>query len=152
MRQHEEFCEDIPVVSESVFIMEFLHDGLREMPVDFRIIKDTQNLGRFAKLEDIQKIEDIEKPTVHYQAPQLGRDGLLMALHTFSEQGDYIGIVTAKNPSNEKKYIAVFPFQVGISNLGYFPLFIGIAIFVQLNYWLMSSGYSKIRHYLKHEI
>ena len=36
-----------------------MHDGLRDMQLDFRIIKDTQKLGRFAKLEDIEKINDL---------------------------------------------------------------------------------------------
>ena len=49
--------------------MEYLHDGLRDMQVDFRIIKDIQKLGRFAKLEDIEKIKDIQQQTVFYQAP-----------------------------------------------------------------------------------
>ena len=53
--QHKEFCEDIPEVGETIFVMEYLHDGLRDMPVDFRIIKDIQKLGRFAKFDDIKK-------------------------------------------------------------------------------------------------
>ena len=36
----EEFCEDIPEVARSVFVIEYLHDFLKKMQVDFRIIKD----------------------------------------------------------------------------------------------------------------
>ena len=45
----EEFCEDIPDVTNSVFVLDYLHDFLKEMPVDFRIVKDSHNFGIFAK-------------------------------------------------------------------------------------------------------
>ena len=32
---HKEYCEDLPNATESVFIMEYLHDGLRDAAVDF---------------------------------------------------------------------------------------------------------------------
>jgi len=145
--QHEELCEDIPTIGESVFVMEYLHDGLREMQVDFRIIKDTQKLGRFAKLEDIEKIKDIQQQTVLYQPSTLNPDGVYLARYDFTEKEYYIGIVTAKYPDQEKTYTAVFPFQVGGSKWGYIPAIIGLALFLQLNYWLLNGGFSKIRKY-----
>ena len=46
-RANEEYCEDIPDVTNSVFVMEYLHDFLREMPVDFRIVEDrSRGTGR----------------------------------------------------------------------------------------------------------
>ena len=65
----EEFCEDIPDVTNSVFVLDYLHDFLKEMPVDFRIVKDSHNFGIFAKWEDIAGLEDIENDTVFYQEP-----------------------------------------------------------------------------------
>jgi hypothetical protein len=47
-RASEEFCEDVPDVSNSVFVMDYMHDSLREVPVDFRIIKDVQNRTLYA--------------------------------------------------------------------------------------------------------
>ena len=143
--QHEEFCEDIPEIGETIFVMEYLHDGLREMPIDFRIIKDTQKLGRFAKLEDVEKIENINSHTVLYQAPQTGPDGIYLAKYDFLEEGYYIGIVTAERLKDGMVYKAVFPFQVGGNSWGYIPLIIIIAIFLQLNYWLMSGGFARLR-------
>ena len=35
--RHEQFCEDLPAASESVFVMEYQHDSLAIMPIDFRI-------------------------------------------------------------------------------------------------------------------
>ena len=46
--------------------MEYLHDLLNEMSVDFRIIRDEGGLGRFADWEDIEKIESIEEVTVFF--------------------------------------------------------------------------------------
>ena len=129
--------------------MEFLHDGLRDMLVDFRIIKDTQKLGRFAKLEDIEKIQDINQQTIFYQAPKSSPDGVYLAQYDFKQKEYYIGIVTAKHPDQEKLYTAVFPFQVGGSSWGYIPAIIGVAIFLQLNYWLMNGGLSRLRNYFK---
>ncbi len=147
--KHEQFCEDIPVIGESIFVMEYLHDGLRDMQVDFRIIKDTQKLGRFAKLEDIEKIKDIQQQTVFYQAPTSNIDGVYLAQYDFTEKEYYIGIATAKHPDQEKLYTAVFPFQVGGSNWGYIPAIIGLALFLQLNYWLMNGGFTYLRKILK---
>lgn len=126
--------------------MEYLHDGLRNMPVDFRIIKDTQKLGRFAKLEDIEKINNIQQHTVYYQAAAAYQDGVYLAQHNLSDEGYYIGIVSAENPDEGMHYTAVFPFQVGASDWGYIPAIIALALFLQLNYWLLNGGYQRLRN------
>jgi len=129
--QHQEFCEDIPTTGETTFVMEYLHDGLRDMQVDFRIIKDTQKLGRFAKLEDIEKIKDIHKQTVFYQPPSLALDGVFLTQYDFDTKEYFIGIVTAKYPDQNTSYTAV--------------AIIGLALFLQLNYWLMNGGFARLR-------
>ncbi len=146
--QHEEFCEDIPATSQSIFVMEFLHGGLRDMLVDFRIIKDTQKLGRFAKPEDIEKITDLNHQTVFYQPPSLSPDSVYLAQYDFTNKEYFIGIVTAKHPEQSTTYTAVFPFQVGGSNWGYIPAIIGLALFLQFNYWLMNGGFNRLRKLL----
>ena len=143
--QHIGFCEDIPDANESVFVMEYMHEGLKQAPVEFRIIKDILGRGRFFQEEDLDKIDDINAVSVFYQSPQVHQEGVLLALHKFTEQGNYIGIVTAKIPNIDEKYIAVFPFRVGSRNWGYIPLFIALIIFIQLNYWLLNGGYSRLR-------
>ena len=55
----------------------------------------------------------------------------------------------AKHPDQEKIYTAVFPFQVGGSNWGYIPAIISLAIFLQLNYWLMNGGFGYLRKKFK---
>lgn len=146
--QHEELCEDIPYADESVFVIEYLHDRMREVPVEFRIIKDVGNRGRFVQWDDI-KDDDVSWDTVFYQPPLTQQDGVFLARHEFTEDGNYIGIVTAQNPEHREAYTAVFPFRVGGADWGWIPWFIALAIFLQVNYWLMSGGYARIRRALK---
>ena len=148
-KQHREFCEDIPDATESVFVMEYLHDGLREVPIDFRIIRDELNRGRFFQEEDLKKINGLDHVTEFYQAPSVQQEGILLALHQFENEGNYVGIVTAAVPDIDNPYIAVFPFRVGSQKWGYMPLIIVLALFLQLNYWLMNSGYARLRKALK---
>lgn len=131
----DEFCEDIPNVGESIFVIDYLHNFLKEMEVDFRIIRDASNLGIYAKWEDIEAMEDIEANTVFYQAPSIESDGVYTASHNFAEKGGYIGIVTAQHPSKDTNYQAVFYFQVGGANYGYLPLFVAFLIAAQGLYW-----------------
>jgi len=132
---NEEFCEDIPETGESIFVIDYLHDYLRQMEVDFRIIRDEQDLGIYAQWEDVSIIENLQEVTTFYQAPVIRADGVLTATHEFSETGNFIGIITAKDPQKDKTYHAVFPFTVGGSGLGYIPLIILLALFVQSWYW-----------------
>lgn len=144
-RANTEYCEDVPDVTETVFVMDYLHDSLKEMPVDFRIIRDTDDLGRYARWEDIERIENLDADTVFYQPPVRRYDAVFTVEHTFEQSGNYIGIVTTKHPTEDKTYRAIFPFEVGSTGFGYVPLFVGLAIFVQLNYWLMNGGYTRWR-------
>lgn len=150
-RQHEEYCEDIPDATETVFVIRYLHDVMREVPVDFRIIRDVENLGQFAAWEDIEQIDDLDKVTVFYQSPIERQDGVFLIHHQFEESGDYIGIVTTVHPTLDRMYTAVFPFHVGSINWGYVPLFVGIALLLQFNYWLMSGGWKRWRRGQKKE-
>ena len=112
-RAHREFCEDLPDVSESVFVLEYLHNSLREVPVDFRIIRNTSGMGRFVRWQDIEALDNIELLTVFHQHVPPRPDGVLSVVHHFAERGDYVGIVTAPHPNQDKVYHAVFPFSVG---------------------------------------
>lgn len=143
-RANEEFCEDIPDVTGSVFVMEYLHDFLREMPVDFRIIRDVNDVGEFARWEDVQAIEDLEAATVFYQPPVIQANGNYTVDYAFDEKGTYIGIVTASHPDGERQYNAVFFFQVGGPEWGTIPLFVGLLIALQLIYWLSNGGLRKL--------
>ncbi|MBU2676037.1 MAG: FixH family protein [Gammaproteobacteria bacterium] len=135
---HEQFCEDLPVASESVFVMEYQHDALATMPIDFRIIRDVTGLGRFARMEDVEKIDDLDSATVFYQ-PALVEPDVFTVMHEFDEDGDFIGIVSATQPDTNKVYAAVFPFEVGFTGIGYWPFFIVVLVLLQLQYLVMSG-------------
>ena len=112
-RQNTEYCEDIPDVTRSVFVMEYLHDLLTEMAIDFRIVRDINNVGRFASWKDIEAIDDLEAATVFYQQPQIEEGGFYRTSYEFLEKGTYIGVVTAVHPEEERNYNAVVFFEVG---------------------------------------
>ena len=141
---HKEYCEDLPNATESVFVMEYLHDGLREAAVDFRIIHDVTGKRRFARWEDVAGIEDLDAVTVFYQAPTVDPD-VLTVIHDFDEEGHFIGIVTANVAGDDKVYRAVFPFEVGYTGFGYWPVLILLLIGIQLQWFVMSGRWRKWR-------
>ncbi len=57
---NRQFCEDLPDVGPTIFVLDYLHDSMKEVPIDFRIIRDVTGLGRFVRLEDVQAIGDID--------------------------------------------------------------------------------------------
>jgi hypothetical protein len=134
----QEFCEDIPEVASSVFVIDYLHDFLKEMQVDFRIIKDVNNFGVFANWDDITGLDNIEQDTVFYHRPEKRSDGVLTVNYDFQQAGGYIGIVTAVHPEKEKTYHTVFYFQVGGTDYGYLPFFILLLILAQALYWFIN--------------
>lgn len=137
-RGHKEYCEDLPDATESVFVMEYLHDSLAAAAVDFRIIRDVTGKGRFARWEDVQAIDDLEAATVFYRPPAVDPD-VLTVIHDFEEEGDFIGVVTASVAGDEQVYRAVFPFEVGYTGFGYWPFIILLLLALQLQ-WLFMSG------------
>ncbi len=134
-RATQEFCEDIPVATESVFVIDFIDDELREMEFDFRIIKDVNNIGITATYEDLGGTEAIEKASIFYVDPIRYSRGVVNVRYNFTEDGRYVGIVNAHHKSSGLSYRSVFPFSVGSVGYGkyvgyYVALFIFCAIFI----------------------
>ena len=143
--QDDEFCEDIPDLTRSVFVMEYLHDLLQDMRVDFRIIRDETNIGKYAQWEDVQQLGDIDALTVFYEPPRIEESGFFSASYDFADKGTYIGIVTASHPTEARDYNAVFYFRVGGLNLGSLPIFAALILLIQLGYWYSYGGYKEFR-------
>jgi hypothetical protein len=141
---HKEYCEDLPNATETVFVMEYLHDSLSEAAVDFRIIRDVTGKGRFARWDDVAEIDDLEAATILYREPVVDPD-VLTVIHDFKEEGDFIGIVTANVDGDQKIYRAVFPFEVGYTGLGYWPFFIALLLAIQLQYFFMTGRLKRWR-------
>jgi len=141
---HNEYCEDLPESGETVFVMEYEHSGLAEVPIDFRIIQNVTGKGVFTVLDDVQQIDDIDSVTVLHHAAAIQPD-VFTVLHHFEQDGEYVGVVTVVNPENGIQYTAVFPFEVGFVGAGWWPWFVGFAILLQLNYLWMSGWFSRFR-------
>jgi len=112
-RGNEELCEHLPGAGKTIFVIDYLHRSLKEVPVGFRIIRDVTGKGQFVRAEDIEAIGDLEKHTVYYQEPVIRTDGTLMVEHDFTAEGEYVGIVTAGHPANDNIYTAAFPLSLG---------------------------------------
>lgn len=121
---HESFCEDIPDAGDSVFVMEYRHDSMRQVPLEFRIMRNNSDLGRFVRWQDIEAMTAAERDadTVFLQSLPSQPDGVARVMHRFEATGDYIGIVSIPHPSEDILYHAVFPFRVGASVWSNWPL------------------------------
>ncbi len=142
-RASKEFCEDIPDVGPAVFVLDYLHDSLKEVPVDFRIVRDVQERTIYASWADIEQLDDLDAATVFYQAAEVRPDAFLTAEHEFDRRGWYTGIVTTRHPTRDQAYHAVFGFHVGRKDLGVWPLMILVMLAVQAQYWVSSGGYAR---------
>lgn len=134
----KQFCEDLPNATESVFVMEYLHAGLAETPIDFRIIRDVTGKGRYARWQDVEKISDLDSVTVFHRPAATDPD-VFTTLYDFDAEGEYIGIVTASVGESGRTVRAVFPFQVGFAGLGYWPAILAILVVLQLQYLVFSG-------------
>jgi len=112
-RASQEFCEDIPVVTNAIFVLDFISDELRAMDVDFRIVRDVKNIGNKASYEDLGGPEAVEKATIFYEKPKTYSAGTLSIRYPFVESGGYVGIIEAHHQATGLNYRSVFPFYVG---------------------------------------
>lgn len=108
------FCEDVPVVGHAIFVVDLLSRELRDMPIEFRILKDTNQLGYQARYDGLGSWDEIQNATVYRLAPHRYERGSLMAEYTFDDEGVYIGLVSALGEDGRPKYVSVFPFGVGV--------------------------------------
>ena len=118
---NEQFCQELPNLGSTIFVLDYLHPSLKEVPVDFRIIRDVTGQGRFVKLGNVEALGNLEPYSVFYQPPEVRPDASLKIEYEFKEKGLYVGVVSAGHPSNDSTYTAVFPIEVGARKLS-FPL------------------------------
>ncbi len=147
--QRQEFCEDIPSTGESLFVMEYLHPGLDEATIDFRVIRNVTGLGRFAMWEDVARIADLDEVTVFYHAPAIV-PGVYSVVHRFDEPGEFIGIVTAAPGDGGAPYTVVFPFEVGFTGFGTWPLILIAIAVLQLHLWYSGGRLQRRFGWVRH--
>ncbi|MDA0679396.1 MAG: hypothetical protein O3A13_07385 [Proteobacteria bacterium] len=145
-REHKDFCEDIPGTGEVVFVMEYEHSGLGEVPIDFRVIRNVTGKGTFAILEDVEKIGNIDDVTLFHHRAAVQPD-VFTYLQQFDEQGEFVGIVTVRQPDTGQVYTAVFPFEVGYTGIPTWAWFIIVAIVLQINFLWMNGSLGRWRKF-----
>jgi hypothetical protein len=116
-RGNEQFCQQLPDTGETLFVLDYLHPSLKEVPVSLRIIREVTGQGEYVKVKHIEELEDIDSHTVFYQPPVIRPDASFQAEFELLDPGPYIGVVTVGHPSSDATYTAVFPFEVGGSDI-----------------------------------
>jgi hypothetical protein len=112
-RATQEFCEDIPSTGGAVFVIDFISDELREMELDFRIIRDVNDIGLKATYEDLGGEQAIEDATIFYSPMHDYPNGVMNVHYPFVAEGGYVGIINARHLATGLAYRSVFPFRVG---------------------------------------
>lgn len=109
----ERFCDDLPVIGKSIITLDFIDGKLRDMTVNFRVIKvDKAPLGT----EEDGKVKEDEltqKPFFEIPAKQYP-NGIMTINQNFTEKGYFVGYLIAE--TKDDKYISRFPFSVGYDN------------------------------------
>jgi hypothetical protein len=118
VRASQEFCEDIPAVAKSIIVLDFISRPLRDMLIDFRVVKDVNDVGVTATIDDLGSAGDIDRATVFRRPPERFPRGSVDVTLEFTEPGQYIGIMTAIDETTDvrREYVSVFPFSVGVTN------------------------------------
>lgn len=142
-RATQEFCEDIPLATESIFVIDFISDELRNMELDFRIIRDVNDIGVTATYADLGGEEAIEKATVYYQEPRQFQKGILNVRYNFTQEGGYIGIVHVHHVETGLQYTSVFPFSVGSVQYGQYIKYF-VLLFLACGVFIYAAGRSHI--------
>lgn len=96
----QEFCEDIPSTGETIVILDFIDDALRDLPVAIRIIRDDGSE------------RDLESATVYHVPSKVYPKGTFSSEYQFEQPGKYVGLVTVGD--GNQQVIGRFPFSVGV--------------------------------------
>ena len=112
-RATQEFCEDIPSIGNAVFVIDFISDELREMELDFRIVRDVNDAGLDATYEALGGEKAIEDATIFYKPMRRYPNGVINLEYPFITKGTYIGILNARHLATGLAYRSIFPFRVG---------------------------------------
>lgn len=124
-RATQEFCEDIPELGKAIIVVDFIDKALRTQQVEFRVLRDVQDLGKRARYEDLGDAASIEAATLFKMDAQVYPKGTLTFEQRFDSAGWFIGMLTATDPASGVVQHSVFPFQVGVVHpWRYIPAFV----------------------------
>lgn len=118
VRATQEFCEDIPELGRAIIVVDYITPALREMSVEFRVLRDVKNRKADGRYEDLGSPAEIDQATVVKMAAGIYPRGTLTFDHVFDQAGWYVGFLTATDPKTGKVEHSVFPFRVGVRDYG----------------------------------
>jgi len=101
-KPRKRYCEEAPRTGVTVFAIDFAQSEMREMKVDFRILR---NIGEDADPAGIEAATLAHAPSKTYPA------GSLSLAYDFKEPGEYAGLLTVEGAHGEH-WVAYFPFTV----------------------------------------
>jgi hypothetical protein len=118
-KPRKRYCEEVPRAGNTVFAIDFAQSEMREMKVDFRILRDIgENADPAA----------IEAATLAHAPGQVYASGSLNLAYDFKEPGEYAGLVTVDGLHGEH-WTAYFPLSVAEPYRRHLP-----------NYLLLAAG------------
>ncbi|MGR8919869.1 MAG: hypothetical protein ACU85V_09630 [Gammaproteobacteria bacterium] len=139
VRASQEFCEDIPVVADAVIVLDFIDAPLREMEVDFRVVRDVNDIGVTATYDDLGGEAAIEAATEFYEPPKRYPRGNVNVTLGFTAPGNFIGVVTADDQATAQRHVSVFPFAVGMApwyaGWGWIAIIVVVGVLLYLRPW-----------------
>ena len=124
----QQFCDDMPTVGKSIIVLDFVDRKLRDMTVNFRVIKaDVPALGTeedgIVNETELAQTPFFEIPAKHYPS------GTMTVTQDFLAKGHFVGYVVVEGEN--EKFISRFPFSVGYPEGGIpAALKIPIAVFL----------------------
>lgn len=132
LRATQEFCEDIPELGKAIIVVDFVDTSLRTRSVEFRVLRDVNDLGKRARYEDLGDATAIEAATLFKLDAQTYPKGTLTFDQRFEQPGWFIGMLSATDPASGQTLHSVFPFRVGVKNpwrhLPAFVVVIGLSL------------------------
>jgi hypothetical protein len=102
----EEFCEDIPAVGNSIIVLDYVDEPLRDMVAGVQVIEKDSWTAAQSTAGDNEAKAILETP------PKLYKSGSLKIEHRFDKPGYFVGFLTAEKEGQEK-LVSRFPFSVG---------------------------------------
>lgn len=103
-----EFCQDIPEVGRAIIVLDMVDRELRDIPIGFEVVRTTGS-GQIPDFDTVDRKDVIVKLDRRTYP-----GGSIRADMTFSEPGNYVGMVIADTGS---PVVATFPFAVGQGSL-----------------------------------
>jgi hypothetical protein len=129
---NKQFCGELPSTGETIFVLDYLHQSLKDVPVDFRLIHNVTGQGSFVKLKHVEALGNLDQHTVFYAPPAVYPDASLKVEHAFDQEGLYVAVVSAGHPTNDSIYTAVFPVEVGASKVNYLLVIAAVLVVAAL--------------------